>query len=147
LQADILPFGQVCFGCGGNNPRGMRIQSRWEGDAAVCTWMPEPHHLAAPGVLNGGVIATLIDCHCATAAIAAAYRAEGRPLGSAPAILMLTGSLNVEFLRPTPLAAPVHLRAQVIELTPRKAVLTCSLTSGGEETARGAVVMVRPKSR
>ncbi len=145
LQADLRPFGEVCFGCGQNNSHGLRIQSRWEGEEAVCDWAAEPHHMSAPGVLNGGVIATLIDCHCGSAAIAAAYRAEGRPLGSAPAIVMLTGSLTVEYLRPTPLDAPVRLRAKLTELTPRKAVLTCSLTSGGTETARGVVVMVRPR--
>ena len=145
LQADLKPFGEVCYGCGQNNPHGLRIQSRWEGDEAVCTWQPEAHHQSAPGILNGGVIATLIDCHSGTAAVAAAYRAEGRPMGSAPDIVMLTASLLVEYLKPTPLAAPVQLRAKVTELTARKAVLDCSLRSGGVETARGHVVMVRPR--
>jgi acyl-coenzyme A thioesterase PaaI-like protein len=145
LQADLKPFGEICYGCGQNNPHGMRIQSRWDGDEAVCNWTPQPHHMSAPGILNGGVIATLIDCHSGTAAVAAAYRAEGRPMGSEPNIVMLTASLLVEYLKPTPLAAPVQLRAKVTELTARKAVLDCSLTSGGVETARGHVVMVRPR--
>lgn len=146
LQADLKPFGEVCFGCGQNNAHGMRIQSGWDGDEVVCTWHPQPHHQSAPGILNGGVIATLIDCHSGTAAIAAAYRAEGRPMGSDPQIVMLTASLHVDYLKPTPLTGPVQLRAKVTELTPRKAVLACSLSAGGVETARGEVVMVRPRS-
>lgn len=146
LQADIRPFGESCYGCGGSNPHGLRIESRWEGDAVVCTWQPESHHQSAPGILNGGVIATLMDCHSGIAAVAAAHRAEGRPLGSEPPIVMLTASLQIDYLKPTPLTAPVHLRAMVEDMTARKAVVTCSLQSGGVETARAKVVMVRPRT-
>jgi acyl-coenzyme A thioesterase PaaI-like protein len=146
LQAYARPFGETCYGCGANNVRGLRIESHWDGDEAVCTWQPAEHHMSKPGILNGGVIATLMDCHCACAAIAAAYRAEGRGPGSAPDIVMVTGSLRVEYLKPTPLAGPVRLRARVAELTERKAVLECSLWAGELETARGQVVMIRPRA-
>ena len=143
LQTYALPFGEVCYGCGANNSHGMRIQSFWEGDEAVCTWTPKEHHMAAPGLLNGGVIATLIDCHGACAAMAAVYKAEGRAPGSSPRIIMVTGSLHVDYLKPTPLAAPVKLRAWITAQTSRKVEVECSVSSGGVETARGRVVMVR----
>jgi acyl-coenzyme A thioesterase PaaI-like protein len=145
IQDFVEPFGRTCWGCGQQNAHGFRIRSFWRGEEAVCTWRPEPHHNAAPGVLNGGVIATLMDCHCACVAISAAYRAEGREMGSHPAIVMVTGSLHVDYLRPTPMDGAVELRARVKEITARKAVLTCALLAGGIETARGEVVMVRAR--
>ena len=68
-----------CWGCGPANEHGLRIKSYWSGEEAVCTWQPGEQHSAGPlEILNGGVIATLFDCHCVCTAIAAAYRAESR---------------------------------------------------------------------
>ena len=106
--------GNHCYGCGPQNAKGFRIQSFWEGDESVCTWEPEPHHAAGPkDVLNGGVIATLIDCHCLCTVVAAAYREEGRQIGSSPIIWYVTGSLQVSYLKPTAINKPVTLRAKV----------------------------------
>ena len=82
------------------NAYGLRIKSYWSGDEAVCTWDPKPYHTAGPKhVLNGGIIATVIDCHCICTAIAAAYRAEGREIGTEPMIWYATGSLQVTYRR------------------------------------------------
>ena len=102
---DLIPD-NGCYGCGPANPHGLRIKSVWEGEEAVCVYRPEPHQSAGPPqFLNGGIIATLIDCHSVCTAIAHAYRAEGRPIGSAPHIWCVTANLNVTYLRPTPLEA------------------------------------------
>lgn len=65
LQEYLLPYGHNCFGCGSKNPMGMRIRSYWEASSkeGVCDWTPQPHHCGGPDFVNGGVIATLIDCH------------------------------------------------------------------------------------
>jgi hypothetical protein len=52
-----------CFGCGPRNDRGLRIKSRVAGDEVVADWTPGAHHEAYPGVLNGGIIGALLDCH------------------------------------------------------------------------------------
>ena len=143
LQDYIVPFGQTCYGCGGENPHGFRIKSFREGEEVVCTWQPQAHHIAAPGVVNGGVIATLIDCHSAMTATDAAYRAEGRALGSAPLMVYVTASLRVNYLQPTPLAGPLVLRARATEVAGRKITVTCSLLAGGRETANGGGTFVR----
>ena len=85
-----------CHGCGADNERGLRLKSYWDGDEAVANWHAEPHHCGGtPGNLNGGIIASLIDCHSLNLAIAHAYRVAGRPIGSAPRIGYVTASLQV----------------------------------------------------
>lgn len=146
LQDLIRPYGETCFGCGGANPHGLRIKSYRDGEEVVCTWSPEAHHIAVPGIVNGGIIAALIDCHSACAAMDAACRAEGVTLGSEAAPLYVTASLQVDYLRPTPHGVPLTLRAKVAELSLRKIVMTCSLHAEGKETARGRGVFVRSKN-
>ena len=133
-----------CYGCGPENPEGLQIKSYWDGDEAVCIYQPRRAFLAGPRhVLNGGVIATLIDCHCVCTALAALYKAEGRPIGSDPIIWCVTASMQIDYLRPTPIAAPVTLRARVESIEGKRTVVACDLSSGGIETARGRVVAVR----
>jgi acyl-coenzyme A thioesterase PaaI-like protein len=136
--------GNLCWGCGPTNAHGLQIKSYWNGAEAVCTFQPQPYHMAGPPhILNGGIIATLIDCHCVCTAMAAAYRTEGRAMDTAPPIYYATGSLHVTYLRPTPIQEPVVLHAQVKEMKERKTIITCSLFCKGEECARGEVVAVR----
>lgn len=133
-----------CWGCGSSNPHGLRIKSYWSGEEAVCTWRPEDFHGGGPRhILNGGIIATLMDCHCICTAIAAAYRAEGRGFKTEPLIWYVTASLSVSYLLPTPVDAPVTLHAKIIERKPRKTLLYCSLHARGKERARGEVAAVR----
>jgi acyl-coenzyme A thioesterase PaaI-like protein len=128
--------GNHCWGCGSANDNGLQIKSYWSGDEVVCTWQPQAHHSAGPGhILNGGIIATVIDCHCGWTAIAAAYREEGREINTEPLIRYATASLNVKYLRPTPLDEAVVLRARVKESIGTKTILMCSLFAKGEECA------------
>ncbi|MBI2862596.1 MAG: PaaI family thioesterase, partial [Chloroflexi bacterium] len=113
-------------------------------DEAVCIWQPKPHHTSGiPNALYGGMAACLIDCHGLCTVMAAAYRAEGREIGSEPVLGFVTGSLQVRYLRPTPMNGPLILRARVKELTERKCVVACSIYANGEECVRGEVVGVR----
>ena len=136
--------GNHCWGCGNLNSHGLQIKSYWSGEESVCSWRPQEYHMAGPAhVLNGGIIATLIDCHCICTAIAAAYRAEGREIGTGERIWYATGSLNVSYKRPTPIGEEVTLRAQIKDVIDRKTVLTCSLYAKGEERARGELLAIR----
>jgi acyl-coenzyme A thioesterase PaaI-like protein len=145
IQRKAPMAGNTCWGCGQSNPQGLRIESRWEGEEAVCTWQGEAHHNAGrANVMNGGIIAALIDCHSMCAAVDAFSRRDTEAAGSAPAELFLgTVSLHVDYLAPTPIGQPLELRARITELTEKKAVVTCSVRSGGKETARGEVIGVR----
>ena len=133
-----------CYGCGPGNREGLRLKSFWDGEESVATFQPQPAHAAGPRhVLNGGIIATIIDCHCVCTAIADAYRREGRAVGTDPSIWYATASLKVDYLRPTPIDETISLRARIVEAGSKKTLLTCVLLAGGEECARGEVLAVR----
>lgn len=93
--------------------------------------------------MYGGIIASVIDCHSTGTAAAAAYRHEGREPGSGPAIRFVTGSLHVDFLKPTPLGPPLELRSRVKEIGARKVVVETDVSVNGVVCVRGSVVAVR----
>jgi acyl-coenzyme A thioesterase PaaI-like protein len=132
-----------CYGCGRLNEHGLQIKSYWDGDETVCIFQPRPYHIAVPGYVYGGLIASLIDCHGTGTAAAAAYRAEARPMDSEPPQRFLTASLHVDYLKPTPLGVPLEVRGQVREVKGRKVVVSATLSANGEVTARGEVVAVQ----
>lgn len=137
--------GNHCWGCGPLNPYGLQIKSHWQGEGrAICIFQPQPQHMAGPThVVNGGIIATVIDCHSVCTAIAAAYVAEGRAIGSAPDLWYATASLNITYLRPTPIDQPVTLEARVVATEGRRTTVHTTLSAGGKECARGEVMAVR----
>ena len=132
-----------CYGCGRLNEFGLQIKSYWDGEETVCTFFPRPYHTAIPGYVYGGLIASLIDCHGTGTAAAAAYRAEARPMDTEPALRYLTGSLHVDFLRPTPIGVPLEIRGRVKEIKGRKVVVEATMSAEGEVCARGVVVAVQ----
>ena len=131
-----------CYGCGRLNAHGLQIKSYWDGDESVCKFKPEPYHLAFPGFVYGGLIASLIDCHATGTASAAKYRAEKRALGTDPPLRFVTASLHVDYLAPTPIDATLELRGRVKEIKGRKAIVAVSLWANGTECVRGEVVNV-----
>ena len=139
---DHMP-GNVCFGCGDKNSHGLQIKSFWDKDEAVCHWTPKERYHGWKNVLNGGIMATLIDCHCMGTAMAYACKIEGRPIGSYPEYRYATGTLNVRYLKPSSSKHLVELRARVIEVKNRKTTLYCEVFSQGEKTAESVVVAIR----
>src|ERR1041385_5557676 len=110
-----------CHGCGADNPSGLRLKSYWDGDEAVAKWFARPEYCGGtPDNLNGGIIASLIDCHSLNLAIARAYRDEQRAIGSTPRIGYVTANLTVSYLKPTPLREIVELRARIEKIEGRK---------------------------
>lgn len=132
-----------CYGCGRLNEHGHQIKSYWDSDESVCEFLPKPYHIAIPGYVYGGLIASLIDCHSTGTAAAAMYRAESRAMDTEPAFRFVTGSLHVDYLRPTPLGVPLQVRATVKEIKGRKVVVSATLSANGEVCARGEVVAVQ----
>src|SRR5210317_1142805 len=108
-----------CYGCGRRNEQGLHVRSHWDGEESVCTYTPRPHYTAIPGVVYGGLIASLIDCHSTGTAAAATHRAEGGDLETGPFPRFVTGSLHVDYLKPTPIDSPLEIRASVKEIKGR----------------------------
>ena len=132
-----------CYGCGRLNAHGLGIKSFWDGEETICRFTPKPFHTAMPGYVYGGLIASVIDCHSTGTAAAATYRAEGRKMGTRPELRYVTASLQVDFLKPTPIDMEMTLRGLVVEIKSRKVVVEVELKSKEELCARGKVVTVR----
>jgi acyl-coenzyme A thioesterase PaaI-like protein len=132
-----------CYGCGRLNEQGLQLKSFWDGEQAVAIFTPRAYHMAIPGYVYGGLIASLIDCHGTGTASAAAYRAAAREMGSDPPLRFVTASLRVEYVRPTPLGVPLEVRGTVREISGRKVVVEATVAAGGQVTARGEVVAVQ----
>lgn len=132
-----------CYGCGRLNGHGHQIKTYWDGDETVTHYTPRPEHTAVPGFVYGGLIASLIDCHSTGTAAAAAYRAENRAMDSAPPLRFVTGSLHVDYLKPTPLGPELEIRGRVKEIKGRKVVIESDVWVEGVVTARGEVVAVQ----
>ncbi|HYN83908.1 MAG TPA: PaaI family thioesterase [Pyrinomonadaceae bacterium] len=143
LQETYAPA-SACFGCGPANERGLRMRSFASegGDEWVAEWRPEPHHEAFPGMLNGGIIGALLDCHSNWAA---AHHLMLRNNSDKPPCTV-TADYSIKLLRPTPTDAPVRLTARVVESSEDRAVVEASLVAGGKTcaTCRGTFVAVRP---
>lgn len=141
---DRIPYNS-CYGCGPKNPEGLRIKSHWdETGAAVCSFQPQAHHNAGmKAYLNGGIIATLVDCHCVCAAIDDGYRRENRESGTDPLIWYVTGQLSVSYKKPARIDLPVNLSARIVKTDGKKTYIECSVESGGEECAVGEVTAIR----
>ena len=132
-----------CYGCGRLNEHGLQLKSYWEDEESVAVFHPKPYHIAIPGYVYGGLIASLIDCHGTGTASAASYREEGREMGTDPPLRFVTASLHVDYLRPTPLGVPLEVRARVKEIKGRKVVVSATVSAEGEVCARGQVVAVQ----
>lgn len=140
LQEKYAPH-SICFGCGPANPKGLRIRSLENGNETVCSWTPEKHHEAFPGMLNGGIIGSLLDCHSNWTAAWHLMKLHG--LDQPPCTV--TASYSVKLLRPTPSAQPVEIVAKVIEAEGDRATIEAVLRSGGKDcaTCRGLFVAVK----
>lgn len=140
LQEQYSPEG-LCFGCGPANEKGLHIRSFPEGDEVVATWHAEPHHMAFPGVLNGGIIGAILDCHSNWTAAYHLMKRNG--LDTPPCTV--TADFHVKLLRPTPADADLHLRARVMESSEDRAVVEAELIADGKVTAtcRGTFVAVK----
>ena len=133
-----------CYGCGRLNEHGYQIKSYWDGDESVCHFLPKPYHIAIPGYVYGGLLASLIDCHgTGTAAGAAARAAREKGANVEVNPRFLTASLHVDYLKPTPLGIELEVRGRVKELKGRKVVIEEWIVAEGAITVRGEVVAVQ----
>ena len=132
-----------CYGCGSLNEKGLHIKSYWDGEESVAHLMPKPYHIATPGFVYGGLIASLIDCHGVGTAAAATCRAEGRAMDEEPRLRFVTASLKVDYIHPTPLGVQLEARGKVKEVGKRKVSVSVEVSAKGTVCARGEVIAVR----
>jgi acyl-coenzyme A thioesterase PaaI-like protein len=141
LQEKYAPH-NTCFGCGPANERGLHIRSFAHNDEVVAQWKAESLYEAFPGVLNGGIIGTLLDCHSNWAA--AWHLMKQNNLSAPPCTV--TADYSIKLLRPTPTDDVIELKARVVESTADRAVVEAELITKGKvcATCRGTFVAVKP---
>ena len=141
LQERYAPH-NACFGCGPANGKGLRIRSFPEGEAVVAEWRAEPHHEAFPGMVNGGILGALLDCHSNWTAAWDLMRQAGQDHPPCT----VTADFHVRLRRPTPSTATLRLSAVVVERAEDRAVVEATITADGQVTAtcRGTFVAVKP---
>jgi acyl-coenzyme A thioesterase PaaI-like protein len=141
IQQRFAPASR-CFGCGPANELGLRLESRPGGDGLVASWMPAEHHEAFEGVLNGGIIGALLDCHSNWTA---AWGLMRRRNADRPPVCV-TADYHVRLFRPTPTDRPVMLTSRIVEATDERVTVESTLASAGVVTAscQGTFVAVGP---
>ncbi|MGH9158400.1 MAG: PaaI family thioesterase [Vicinamibacteraceae bacterium] len=141
LQERYSPEG-ICFGCGPANPHGLHVRSFVVGDELLADWRAGLYQEALPVILNGGIVGTLLDCHCNWAAAYALMRQRGAD--NPPCTV--TAEYTITLRRPTPTDVPVRLSAKVVELSEDRALVEGALLSNGRLCAacRGTFVAVQP---
>jgi len=136
----------TCFGCGPRNEKGLQLKSHRDGDLVVAMFRPWPEHDNGIGFLNGGIIATLLDCHSAASVFDVADRNGWERLGGS-AFPFITAGIDVEYLRPAPLTEVVELRGRILSAAEPEILVEDELWWDGKIRARGRAVWKRWRPR
>lgn len=131
----------ICFGCGPANENGLKIKSYRINNGLEMEFEPEEKHQAFPGVINGGIIGSLIDCHGNwTAAIAIMEKNElESPLCT------VTAQYEVKLKRPTPLGHTLKLKSRILGVQEDRAEIVIELKADGKTCATGRGLFVAVK--
>jgi acyl-coenzyme A thioesterase PaaI-like protein len=132
-----------CYGCGRLNQDGLQVRTYWDGQQSRATFQPRPYHTAIPGIVYGGLIASLVDCHSTGTGAAAWAQEHGVDLEREGAPRFVTASLQVDYLRPTPLGPTLELIGRVQEVKGRKVIVEVDVMAEGKVCARGRAVVVK----
>lgn len=133
-----------CFGCGPANERGLRIKSRptdGPDSELIAEFHPEPHHEAFDGIVNGGILGALLDCHSNWTA--AWHLMQTRGLDAPPCTV--TADFHVSLRRPTPSNVTLIVKAHAVATEGDKVVIEATVEANGKvtSTCRGTFVAVR----
>ncbi|MDQ3634724.1 MAG: PaaI family thioesterase [Acidobacteriota bacterium] len=140
IQETFAPKG-VCFGCGVANEKGLRIRSFEKDGEYFAEWKAEKHHEAFPGMLNGGIIGSLLDCHSNWAAAHYLMKQNNKDEPDCT----VTANYSIKLLRPTPSDALIKLRAKVVESSEDRATVEAELIANDKvcATCKGLFVAVK----
>jgi acyl-coenzyme A thioesterase PaaI-like protein len=145
IQESLYPA-LACFGCGHANERGLRLRSYETDGVVTATFLPWPEHDNGAGFLNGGILATVLDCHGGAAVLLEAHRRGWEP---APGALLpfVTSGLDVRFLRPAPLHDRLELSAELVAVSESEMTVETQAVWDGKPRASGRAVWKRWRPR
>ena len=139
IQETLYPF-STCYGCGPANPQGLQLRSYEEGDDVVAEFIPSEHHSNGMGTLNGGVIATLLDCHSGAAVFVASAQSWNSPAEFEP---WVTSGLEIRYRLPTMMDQPCELRARIVESDDSVMKVKATLSMAGKTRVQAESRWVR----
>ncbi|QOR67885.1 PaaI family thioesterase [Cytobacillus suaedae] len=143
IQDDYPEEFAWCYGCGRMNEAGHKFRTGWLDERTVTVYNPKPEHKAIPGFVYGGLLASLIDCHGTGSAALALHRKNGHEVGDgAEPPRFVTGSLHVDFLKPTPEGVSLKAVGTIHEIHPKKWRVETEVFAGDTLCARGEVIAV-----
>ncbi|MCY3412962.1 MAG: PaaI family thioesterase [Candidatus Heimdallarchaeota archaeon] len=143
MIADQDKFGPkgICYGCGPSNEKGLQIKSQWEGDDYVVRFMPQEHHQAFPGAINGGIIGVVFDCHMNWCAAMQLY--GDNPQSDFPSTV--TSEFSIKLKRPTPFGMELIVKARPVEVKGNVVKVEAEMFAGEKVTAIGSGTFVAIK--
>ena len=124
VQDEYAP-NSICFGCGPSNKDGLQLKSYRTRGGLQAVFKCDEKHQAFPGVINGGIIGSLIDCHGNWTAVTAQY--------------------EVKLKRPTPFGTKLKLNSRVLALQDDRAEVIIELKADGKTCATGRGLFVAVK--
>jgi acyl-coenzyme A thioesterase PaaI-like protein len=127
-----LDVNAMCFACGRENPIGLRLEFRFDGDDYVTDFEVRPEHQGWAGIAHGGLLATVLD------------EVMARLLWEKQ-INAITGRLEVRFHKPVRVGERLRIRGRIIRQRPPAVettaqALTCDGTVVAEARAMSLAV-------
>lgn len=145
IQERLYPWA-TCFGCGQANPEGLHLRSYSRDGVVVGTFLPWPQHDNGLGFLNGGIIATVLDCHGGATVLDEADRRGWQAEGEAH-YPFVTAGLDIRYLRPAPLTEPVELRGSIASADDAVVIADVQLLWDGKVRAEATTLWKRWRPR
>ena len=131
----------ICFGCGPANEHGLQINSYRTEQGLEMRFTPSEEHQAFPGMVNGGIIGTLMDCHGNWAAAIALM--DEQNLDEPPCTV--TASYSISLRRPTPTDTELVITAYAEEISGDKVNFHMELKADDKICATGKGLFVAVK--
>ncbi|WP_099157524.1 PaaI family thioesterase [Virgibacillus ndiopensis] len=143
IQDDYPDDFSWCYGCGKLNENGHHFRTGWSGDNTLTIYTPKDEHTALPGFIYGGLIASLIDCHGIGSASLVLHRKNGHEPGDGiEPPRFVTGSLHVDFIKPTPHGVPLKAVGTIEEIHPKKFKVLTDVFANDTVCAKAEVIAV-----
>lgn len=95
-----IGISDLCFGCGQNNPCGLKLKFKWDGKQVRAEFTPNKFHQGWVGIIHGGIITTILD-----EAMGYAAYYEG--------IKCVTGNMQTKFKHPLLINEPTVVTASL----------------------------------
>jgi uncharacterized protein (TIGR00369 family) len=123
---------QQCFGCGPNNQHGMQLRFRVEGEEVVTTFEARPGWEGAPGIVHGGLQATLADELGAWTLVGLKHQ------------FGFTTKLDLRYYRPARADQPIEGRGSILKDSEQLTTVKVTLRQDGKRVLSGRITYSRP---